>query len=137
MVFPQPTSQARYRLFLMYRVELKEFSFKFVIRITSGFLMYRVELKAPLSRTLSPLPRKFLMYRVELKVADRVELYKPFLYVFLMYRVELKDYMLNKRPQYGSQVPNVPCGVERHPCGAGEPLRRCVPNVPCGVERLS
>ena len=56
-------------MFLMYRVELKDFWVKKGWNLRSMFLMYRVELKA-LSNIPSPVKSsvcKFLMYRVELK----------------------------------------------------------------------
>ncbi len=76
------------------------------------------------------------MYRVELKEhwAKPPKLPVP---QFLMYRVELKV-ILDKGYYKLTDVPNVPCGVERDEEEEWFSLKRClkVPNVPCGVESL-
>ena len=55
-----------------------------------------------------------------------------------MYRVELKAGWGRAGAGRKSQVPNVPCGVERKYQEIFElMLYTLVPNVPCGVERIN
>ena len=51
-----------------------------------------------------------------------------------MYRVELKAFPSLLCASPISQVPNVPCGVERLKCLRIKLDTIAVPNVPCGVE---
>ena len=73
----------------MHRVELKEFSFRFVIKSTSEFLMHRVELKVARLGSFAVWLASFLMHRVELKVGKALF-----------------------QPCTPCKVPIAPCGVE-------------------------